>query len=76
MVENTFKVVLWLGIALAIDFAVDPLWSSLATSMYGPSYFASWSTSVSFMYFHLLPYAISNALEALIYAWLKQRGII
>lgn len=71
-----FKVVLWLGIALVIDFAFDPLWSSFVMSVYGPTFFARWNPTVYFAYFHFLPYAISNAMEGLIYGLLKGVGIL
>jgi len=69
-------VILWLVIALVIDFAVDPLWSSFAISVYGPSLFTGWKPAVSFVYFHFLPFAISNAIEGLIYGLLREVGII
>jgi len=63
MVSTYF--VIWLVVAVVIDFFLDPAWVNLNNSIYGVAYFAAWNISTQVMYLHVLPFAISNAIEAI-----------
>ena len=70
--NNTLKVIFWLVVAVAIDVVVDPSWSVLIHMLYPDGYFSKWNWAVQIVWFHLLPFGFSNAIEGIVYSVLEE----
>ena len=57
--------ILWIVFAVVLDIFIDPAWVSFNYSIYGAGYFLAWSVPTQFAYLHLIPFAISNAIEGI-----------
>jgi hypothetical protein len=70
--SDTIKVVIWFIFAILIDAVVDPSWSALIHLLYPDNYFSNWNWAVQFVWFHVLPFGFSNAIEGVVYSVLKK----